>query len=448
MYKGRKIYELNSSDVTLLIVLAISRYSIADPCKAYEKLIDSSTSINRLLFTSSPKAFQCDKALNNNWYRFTGGKDSQVLPESCSKQYGRCLTLSSGWMVKEHPADYCRPNPCFNNGSCQIWANGYVCRYPCIDSLILNATSRLIGHSDSADDSNSILCDKVNFSPAWYHLQNHSKSVMLVTHPVEMLQCHTISTGWLNGNHPTECQVAKRYCADKANKCDPNPCVYGNCTISEDDYVCHCQSGYTGIKCDQDIDECMIKNGGCNRLCTNTHGSYFCSCPGNFELQDDLRGCIDPCKNGTVGLHSRTRDLIPDFNHISDLVNRCNTIQDNAVKWYRIKRQIKCFPIAKRLYNARDFRDVDGDNIHKFNVCFHFGFPLCSSAKVIKVKHCSGYDAYKIDSMSACYLSHCGILTDPCSSNPCVNGRCSLQPGGDYLCNCSSSYTGRHCEQG
>ena len=41
-----------------------------------------------------------------------------------------------------------------------------------------------------------------------------------------------------------------------------------------------------------DVDECQTDNGGCNQTCTNTQGSYVCSCIGQYTLDDDQHGCI------------------------------------------------------------------------------------------------------------------------------------------------------------
>ena len=40
-----------------------------------------------------------------------------------------------------------------------------------------------------------------------------------------------------------------------------------------------------------DIDECATDNGGCTHKCTNTKGSYECSCKDGYELADDKKGC-------------------------------------------------------------------------------------------------------------------------------------------------------------
>ena len=40
-----------------------------------------------------------------------------------------------------------------------------------------------------------------------------------------------------------------------------------------------------------DIDECATDNGGCEQNCTNSKGSYECSCKDGYELDDDKKGC-------------------------------------------------------------------------------------------------------------------------------------------------------------
>ena len=40
-----------------------------------------------------------------------------------------------------------------------------------------------------------------------------------------------------------------------------------------------------------DINECSTNNGGCAHNCTNTQGSFRCSCRSGFQLASDRRGC-------------------------------------------------------------------------------------------------------------------------------------------------------------
>ena len=81
------------------------------------------------------------------------------------------------------------------------------------------------------------------------------------------------------------------------------------CTNTNGSYVCSCDDGYTlnddGLTCDGiimhissfldrsflDIDECSMNNGGCDQMCTNTNGSYVCSCDDGYTLNDDGLTC-------------------------------------------------------------------------------------------------------------------------------------------------------------
>ena len=46
-----------------------------------------------------------------------------------------------------------------------------------------------------------------------------------------------------------------------------------------------------GVVVPPDIDECTIMNGGCDTHCTNSEGSYECSCSEGYALMPDLRTC-------------------------------------------------------------------------------------------------------------------------------------------------------------
>ena len=53
-------------------------------------------------------------------------------------------------------------------------------------------------------------------------------------------------------------------------------------------YLCVCQAGFTGNRCDLNIDECQegqlqCLNGG---TCIDTVGSYHCVCPDNISGKD------------------------------------------------------------------------------------------------------------------------------------------------------------------
>ena len=102
---------------------------------------------------------------------------------------------------------------------------------------------------------------------------------------------------------------------------DINECLSNNgncsqsCTNTNGSYFCLCQTGYMTAddnmtckgKCSvfhykreyklkffpntTDINECLFSNGNCSQACTNTNGSYFCSCQNGYMLSDDSMTC-------------------------------------------------------------------------------------------------------------------------------------------------------------
>lgn len=56
---------------------------------------------------------------------------------------------------------------------------------------------------------------------------------------------------------------------------------------------CDCDDGWRGPKCSDDIDECMDPSPICSN-CTNTHGSFYCTCPDGNTLPHGQPSCIEP----------------------------------------------------------------------------------------------------------------------------------------------------------
>ena len=46
-----------------------------------------------------------------------------------------------------------------------------------------------------------------------------------------------------------------------------------------------------------DINECEDNNGGCSQICTNTEGSFDCSCTDGYLLHSDGRQCTGTIEN-------------------------------------------------------------------------------------------------------------------------------------------------------
>ena len=70
-----------------------------------------------------------------------------------------------------------------------------------------------------------------------------------------------------------------------------------------------------------DIDECVVNAqlndtqcGGarqCEQMCTNTIGSYNCSCSSEYSLADDLHNCLGMCHCVRHTLHCVDHHIKP-----------------------------------------------------------------------------------------------------------------------------------------
>jgi Notch-like protein len=100
-------------------------------------------------------------------------------------------------------------------------------------------------------------------------------------------------------------------CEYMTNPCASQPCARGVCTNSGGSgYKCKCPSGFTGVNCETDINECSDSTKvTCynNSTCINTIGGFICRCLTGFTGQFcelSLDNCYsNPCYNDALCLN-------------------------------------------------------------------------------------------------------------------------------------------------
>ncbi|XP_065064748.1 uncharacterized protein LOC135690976 [Rhopilema esculentum] len=90
-----------------------------------------------------------------------------------------------------------------------------------------------------------------------------------------------------------ECATSHRLCScdDQPN----NPSCIASCSNTLGSYRCTCSAGYQLLHHGRciDVNECMANNGQCSHTCTNYPGTHRCSCHSGYQLNSDARSCSD-----------------------------------------------------------------------------------------------------------------------------------------------------------
>ncbi|XP_066283009.1 fibrillin-1-like [Branchiostoma lanceolatum] len=197
----------------------------------------------------------CDRTcLNGGTCRVSGG-----CYTSCVISYCECLDGFTG-LNCEIGSGGCSP-PCANGGSCV--------EKECV------CPPGLTGKTCAIDINEC----QTNVSECAHRCQNTFGS----------FQCLCPPDSTLNADGKTCKEIG----------CFPDCMSGGSCVNNK----CVCPTGLNGPTCQQDVNECLENNGGCDEICRNTFGSYNCFCKPGTNLNPDGKTCSDgtcqpACENG------------------------------------------------------------------------------------------------------------------------------------------------------
>ncbi|XP_046368498.2 protein crumbs-like isoform X1 [Haliotis rufescens] len=387
-----------------------------------------------------------------------------------------CALGFTGFDCSEN-IDECTPNPCLHGGRCQDGISSFTCNCSsewmgrrCNDTY--NACTALSpcqngGTCNTQQPNQDYNCTCV----AGFNGRNCEINVNDCRSdsckPFE--QCYDAV-----GNFTCGCPVGYTGsdCSTEINDCDPNPCVHGTCHDHVGEYTCTCQrqlvnltnytpgqvhefyTGWQGVNCDEDINECNQSVVAClNRgLCQNSPGSYECYCGGaggdNYGIGTNcertssycqLEAGGAPCKNGGTCINlQRNFECLCAPGYSGD---RCQSNID------------ECDPNpclyngtcedGINSYNCTCIPGITGDNCEininecwPRNPCLNYG--TCND-------QINGYE---------CDCTNTGFNGTNCESNindcigvPCQNGGTCVDGVKSYDCACYAGYTGSNCEE-
>ncbi|XP_071101797.1 fibrillin-1-like [Haliotis cracherodii] len=213
---------------------------------------------------------------------------------------------------------------------------------------------------------------------------------------------------------------------------------------------CICKTGWSGTKCDNDINEC--EEGPCptGQLCTNTRGSYTCVCPTGYDKQanqsctdknecvTDANTCDQICTNvpGSFTCSCRAGYTEDSQKKCAD-INECTSEQSScSQKCVNVDGSYNCeCEFGYRLKDDRTSCEQVED------VCAEVKNLNCDQGCTVKaeteVAFCFCNLGYKLgtDNQTCKDIVEC----DTPELNKCVNGTCENTIGG-FNCSCSIGF--------
>ncbi|KAG5270641.1 hypothetical protein AALO_G00194930 [Alosa alosa] len=227
---------------------------------------------------------------------------------------------------------------------------------------------------------------------------------------------------------------------------NPNICLSGKCENSRGSFICHCDLGYSvrkGTTGCTDINECEIGAHNCDRhaTCTNTAGSFKCSCAPGW-IGDGVKCTdLDECSNGTH-MCSHNADCMntmgsyrcvckegfagdgfycSDSDECAENVNLCESGHClNVPGGYRCECDMGFFPTA------------DGKACEDIDECFFTN--VCINGRCQNMPglfRCDCYPGYELERSGG----NCTDVNECLDPTICISGLCENTPG-SYKCIC------------
>ena len=233
-----------------------------------------------------------------------------------------------------------------------------------------------------------------------------------------------------------------RNCELQANSttCRDYECKFGTCAVNESGSFCQCFPGYSGTKCETNLNECSMSPCGSRGRCIDHSNGYQCECRQGYvgehcdiSLADSCHSnncnhgycsvtspdgsyrCI--CENNYTGIHCDT--IITPCDSTPCLHGTCNNRGTeficNCSDGYKGKR------CDVKMNDCKDVLCVNGKcEVHNsIHVC------ICSP----------GWTG-----------NSCDIQVTPCTKPRCNNGTC-INTSDGFVCHCDTNHTGQYCEE-
>ncbi|CAF3534312.1 unnamed protein product [Adineta steineri] len=382
--------------------------------------------------TNLPGSYKCD-CLES----FTGQNCEMTLDPCLSQPCLNNATKCHLILDRDNVLYHCTCQSGFTGSNCETNINdceGIICpknNTQCIDGI------------------NSFHCEcKSNFKRNW-------DGECVEQNPCDSSPCHQNATCYnLNGGQ-YRCMCPPTYtgirCDEDIDECTVFPFICrngGTCVNEIGSYRCYCTEGWFGLTCAKAIDYCLSQPCNRNGTCINKINGFECRCLSPYTgnvCQYDIDEClIEPCaNNGTCynyvgGFHCRCPPGYFGF-HCEYPPSECQRLQQASLS-------VKC--TDSHLCVVNDTEKLRQINQLTTNTCRterdrildnYFG---CISEQKMNYCHCPS----NIFPCADNYTETIGRSLLSKSSCPCRNGgSCHWINSTDYRCYCPPGLTGQNC---
>ncbi|KAH9489124.1 hypothetical protein Btru_057137 [Bulinus truncatus] len=369
--------------------------------------LDCGTEINECNVSTNPcsNGAQCIDLLNGYKCNCTAGYEGT----NCANEINKCKLYS---------------NPCQHNASCLFIFNDYYC----------NCTSDWMGKN----------CTEPYNACASQPCQNNGSCS-------SQSLSHTYSCSCAAGFSGQDCSTNIDDCRNVT--CGENRICYDGIN----NYTCGCPIGYTGQKCDKEIDKCETQpcqNGG---KCTSGRGNYTCTCPQsliNITLSSNTKKVVS-FKTGYTGVNCE--EDINECNYTEPSVCQNGALCQNLPAG-SLCEQLRTY-CDIRLANQTCQNGGTCLNLPTSSVCqcavgytgqfCEINIDDCQSKPCQYNGTCTdlvnNYTCTCIDGISG---RNCETNINDCDPNPCLNNGICQDRINNYTCDCNNTgFTGPRCEQ-
>ncbi|XP_059150292.1 uncharacterized protein LOC131937116 [Physella acuta] len=403
---------------------------------------------------------QCIECENGKFGNSCSQNCNCVTPNTdyCNKVNGSCV-CKQGWTgdTCQTDVDECRNKTfdCPEHSNCVNTNGSYGC--DCIDGFkktILNKAQCIecengtFGHNCSQNcscvTSNTDYCNKVNGSCVCKQGWTGDRC------QTDFDECGNKTfdcpenSNCVNTNGSYDCDCIDGFKKTILNKAQCIECENGtfghncsqkcSCVTSNTDYCnkvngsCVCKQGWTGDRCQTDVDECGGKLIDCpeHSNCVNTNGSYDCDCIDGFKNTIiNKTQCIE-CENGTFG-HNCSHNC----SCVTSNTDYCNTVNGSCVckqGWTGDRCQTDFDECGNKTFDCPEHSNcINTNGSYDCDCIDGFKKTILNKAQCIECEN--GTFGHNCSQNCSCVTSN----TDYCNK---VNGSCV----------CKQGWTGDRCQ--